>query len=137
MDKKIVYKAKVLYFFDSETLNCEVKYLVEITPNLRLKDTQETFKLDTPAYYENGIPIFIILRDFPSSISLSFMEKEKRKELTEKGYSASEIDAKLTSVYTNHIFRKSAIEPKIVLIFALSILLSIVSTVLVCKTIWV
>ncbi|HEY0090645.1 MAG TPA: hypothetical protein VGB37_17470 [Candidatus Lokiarchaeia archaeon] len=59
-----------------------------------------------------------------------------KPHLAEKGYSASEINAKVTSIYTNRIFRQSAITSTFIIVFILSIILSILVTVLTLNMIW-
>lgn len=61
---------------------------------------------------------------------------EFKPHLAEKSYSASEIDAKVTSIYTNRMFRQSAITTNVVIAFILSIIVAILITFITMNTIY-
>lgn len=78
-------KAIVEYFFNSDHLEYERIFLPSIQPILRLKKYSETYKLEKPAKFEKGIPVYIIVKDFPISISISLKKEEIRRKLIENG----------------------------------------------------
>lgn len=128
-----IFEGYCLYLYDNENLNCKMFPLQSIQPTLRIKASNETFALDNPAFYIEGKPVFICLRGNPISISMELMDKNARKILIEKGYSASEIDAKINSIYTNNIFRKRMIDSSLIITYILSICVSVLSTILFMK----
>lgn len=154
----IKYSGYVIYLFDSDNLTGMMKPLTSIPPTLRWKNTSEMFKLDKPALYIDGLPVFLVLRGYPISISFQFIENNemvnmldekgqkvldkdgkeimiKRKRLTEKGQSSSEIEAQLRSMYVNNVFRKKMMDSTVWIVFVLWSLLCIIITYVVCEII--
>lgn len=128
------YDAYLLYFYDPESLNSKIFPLYRLETTIRLKSTNETFNLSQPAFYLEGRPVFIVLRDYPTSISMEFMETEKRKSLIEKGYTASEIDAKIHSIYTQRVFRSKMTDLTTWTILILSNVLSFAVSYIITTT---
>jgi hypothetical protein len=112
-------KAYAIYFFDREKYAFEIHPLPSIKPVLHLKSYNERYSLDKVAGYLQGKPCFILLRGIPFSVEIeecSDLVNEEidpnnphKKMLRFKGYTASEIDAKIGSVYTNSVFRKGSL----------------------------
>lgn len=109
-------KGYLHYIFDSEKWESKLYPLPKIKPILELSEFNETYNLDRVAYYLNGKPVFLVIRGIPYSLELTQTEKI----LTLKGYSASEIHAKLNSIYVNNVFRKGTLQFKDYLVLLLS-----------------
>lgn len=158
IDNAIKYSGYVIYLYDSDNLTGMMKPLTNIPPTLRWKNTSEMFKLDKPALYIDGLPVFLVLRGYPISISFSFIENNelvnmldekgnkikdndgkeimvKRKRLTEKGQSSSEIEAQLRSMYVNNVFRKKMMDSSTWIIFILWSFLCVLITYIICEII--
>lgn len=119
----------VLYIWNTEKHFCELKNLTEAKDSVRIKSTGETIKLAEPTILIDGRPTWICVREFPISINLE-LDKD-RNALIEKGYSASEIDAKLHSPYTNRIYRLKSLsrQQKIIFLVSLSLVACITSII--------
>jgi hypothetical protein len=72
-----------------------------------------------------------IVRGFPISITLEFLENR----LIEKGYTSDEIEAKVSSIYTNNIFRKKLMDTNIIIMFVLWSIVLVMLTYIICTTI--
>lgn len=108
--------AYVHYVFDIDKWESELLPLPQIKPLLELKSYNETYKLDSVAYYLNGKPVFLIIRGIPFSLEI----EETNKMLRIKGYSADEINAKINSIYVNSVFRKGSLQFKDYLVLFLT-----------------
>lgn len=104
------------YVYDRDKWESRLIPIPKIKPILEIKSANETYSLDKVAYYLNGKPVFLLLRGVPFSLEI----QETEKILTMKGYSASEINAKLNSIYTNHVFRKGSLQFKDYLVLILT-----------------
>ncbi len=146
----------ILYFFDIEKWESNLYPLPRIEPIVKLKKYREIVRLDKVGYYLNGKPVYIVIRSVPFSLEFElsdeeFMNKEidpsKVKNesividkvpseikdnitLRLKDYTSSEIDAKISSIYTNSVFRRSSFNGKDAIFLILSVVISIISTVL-------
>lgn len=127
--ENIAFAGYVLYFWNPEHLECDLKPLPSIAPTCRIKGTNEIYQLGKPAMFLNGKPLFVVVRDVPYSIELQLESKSKViSKLKEKGYTSSEIDAKIHSIYTNQIFRSKRLSKTDFIIFILSIITSVLLT---------
>ena len=128
-NKQMAFAGYLIYIWNPEHIECELKPLPTIQPICRLASVNETYQLGKPAMFFNGKPVFIIIRGIPYSIELKFTTNEKDIVLLmEKGYSASEIDAKVHSVYTNSIFRNKRWSKMDTLVYALSVITTALTT---------
>lgn len=109
-------EAYVHYVYDREKWESKLYPISKIKPIIEFKEYKEIYKLDSVAYYLNGKPVFLLLRGIPFSLEM----KETEQILTLKGYSASEIEAKINSIYTNHVFRKGSLQFKDYLVLLLT-----------------
>lgn len=85
------------YYFDKHSNNCDRIEVPFFSPVLRIKKYQEQFALTQPSHFENGIPIFTVLRGFPVSLQKNWREviahsdknlfevRESIKTMIEKG----------------------------------------------------
>lgn len=126
--RELAFAGYILYIWNPEKLECKLHPLTEIKPTCRVNSTSETFQLGKPAFFIDGKPLFVLVRGIPYSIELKLLDKKERKRLDEKGYSASEIDAKVNSIYTNQIFRAKRLNKNDIIIFVLSIITSVLTT---------
>jgi hypothetical protein len=126
--KQMAFAGYVLYIWNPNKLECKLLPLTEIKPTCRINSTAETFQLGKPAMFIDGKPLFVLIRDIPYSIELELLTDKTREYIKEKGYSASEIDAKINSVYTNRIFRSKRLNKTDFIIFGLAILTTILTT---------
>jgi len=128
-NKTVAFAGYLIYIWNPEHIECELKPLPTIQPICRLASVNETYQLGKPAMFFNGKPVFIVIRGIPYSIELEFITREKDIALLmEKGYSASEIDAKVHSVYTNSIFRNKRWSKMDTLVYILSIITTALTT---------
>jgi len=112
LKRALSFAGYVLYCYNPQNLN------------FKLIPLGEVFNLGQPSMYLEGKPLFIVVREIPYSIDL-VLDKSK---LYEKGYSASEIDAKIHSIYTQRIFRPPRITFQAVILIILTILTSCLIT---------
>lgn len=146
--ENVVGVGYILYIYDSEKMNSTLYPLLRIQPSVKIGATNEVFSLDKPAFQIEGKPVFICIRNCPYSIEFEMLKEKFVDDLEdvdkpensncrviEKKYSASEIDARVGSVYYNQIFRKKAIDSITIVIFVLSILLAIAITVIILNQI--
>lgn len=122
VDSSIVYNGYVLYIWNPEKLQGKLHPLTEVKSTLTIRSTAETFELGKPALFLEGKPLFIVIRGIPYSIELDITNDETRKILKEKGYSPSEIDAKINSIYVNRIFRAKRLTTLDWILYILSLL---------------
>jgi len=123
----------LLYIWNPEKLNCKLFPLPEVKSTVRISSYSETFQLGKPAMFLEGKPLFIVVREIPYSIELELIDNDERnKLLTEKGYTPSEIDAKINSIYVNRIFRAKRLSRTDIIIFGLSILATALITAMSC-----
>ena len=128
-NKQVAFAGYLIYIWNPEHIECELKPLPTIQPICRLASVNETYQLGKPALFFNGKPVFIVIRGIPYSIELKFTTKDKDViALIEKGYSASEVDAKIHSVYTNSIFRNKRWSKMDALVYILSIITTALTT---------
>ena len=128
-NKQVAFAGYLIYIWNPKHIECELKPLPTIQPICRLASVNETYQLGKPAMFFNGKPVFIVLRGIPYSIELEIKTNEKDIALLmEKGYSASEIDAKVHSVYTNSIFRNKRWSKMDTLVYILSIITTALTT---------
>lgn len=153
------FKGYVLYFYDITQKNCEIYPLVSIQPVLKIRATGETFNLNKPAFYLKGKPVFIVSRNFPISRNIfelkiwddvGFTEEEiteklkKMKKrtidllfdegnmaLVERGYSASDIDAKTNSTYIQKFLKVRKVPISYVIVTITLIIIAILGTILI------
>ncbi|HEC92910.1 MAG TPA: hypothetical protein ENI51_07980 [Candidatus Atribacteria bacterium] len=124
LKRALSFAGYVLYCYNPQNLNFKLIPLPRLQSTLRIKNTGEVFNLGKPSMYLEGKPLFIVVREIPFSIDL---ELDKNR-LYEKGYSASEIDAKIHSIYTQRIFRPPRITFQAVILIILTILTSCLIT---------
>lgn len=119
----------VLYIWNPKKHFTELKTLTEAKDSVRIKSTGETIKLAEPTLLIDGRPTWICIREFPISINLE-LDKD-RMALIEKGYSATEIDAKLHSPYTNRMYRLKELsrEQKIAILLGLGLVCAVTSII--------
>jgi len=123
-------KGKIMYFYDEK--NYKTINLYEIPSKIRIND--ESYNLEQkPSFFENGIPVWIIARDFPVPVRAELMKQKDRLKMVEKGYTASEIDAKIHSIYINTLFRRRIVNIENILLLIFTNLISILSMLLILK----
>ncbi|GAG38239.1 unnamed protein product, partial [marine sediment metagenome] len=109
-------QGKLFYFWNANNNpNFEVRNIPYIAPTLRIRDKNEVFHLGEPALFWDGIPVFVVVRGIPFSLTLDLSKVnvwDKNKSLIiPKGLSSDEIDAKIHSLYVNRIFRQHTLTP--------------------------
>ena len=121
------FKGYAFYLFDDKFANAKMFPLPSLNPILRIRATGESFTLNEPAFYLEGKPVWFVKRNFPHSLKFEFL----KEHLVERGYSASEIDAKNFSIYVNRIFRQASVSPSLVYIFISIIVIACLVTYLI------
>ena len=129
----------VHYFWNTDHLESSLKPIPFISNPLTIKSTQESFLLGKPAYHLDVKPVFICLREIPYSIELELLDGKDRKIeidgktklLKELNYTPSEIYAKVHSLYHHYWFKSKRLSKTDVIIYILSMLLSILGTSIV------
>lgn len=151
ISKKLkIFRSYILYFYSDTNLQARLIPFPSIKPVIRLKSTLEIFKINKPAFFMDGKPVFILFREKPFSIEFETVMRElteyEIKELDdlgytkeqiekigtnitvmEKKYSASDIDSMLYSAHSNILLRQK----KISIQFGITWIFSILSTVLI------
>jgi len=127
--ENVAFAGYLLYIWNPEKLHSKLYPLPEVKSTVRISSTGESFNLGKPSLYLEGKPLFIVIRELPYSIELELKDNNYHfKVLEEKGYTASEIDAKINSMYVNQIFRAKRLTKTDIIVFLLSILSSILIT---------
>lgn len=111
-------KCFIHYVFDVDKWESRLFPSKEIKPIFESKSFKEIYYLDKVCYYLDGKPVFLVVRGVPYSLEFAKLQEN----LTIKGYSASEIEAKINSIYVNSVFRKSAFTFREYLSWLLSLL---------------
>jgi hypothetical protein len=58
IEKMVNYEGYYVYFYDTQKMSGFMKPLTSIQPVLKIRSTSEIFKLDKPAYYIDGKPVY-------------------------------------------------------------------------------
>ena len=122
------FKGFGIYIYNLETMASEIIPLPKIPPILRIKSSQELIALGKPTMTLEGKQVFFMVRGLPYSIESKIepqkitdddikylksigLTKNQLDTMTErffftmKGFSASDIDAKLNSIYIQKLTR--------------------------------
>ena len=130
--EKIAYSGYLLYIWNSEKLAMELKPMVSIEPTIQIRSTKEIFQVGIPAGILNGKPLFVAVRGIPYTVEMDLTQTKIKDGfktlLTLKGYSASEIEAKLNSIYINRIFRAKVLSRNMLILWILSLITSVLIT---------
>ena len=118
--------AYILYVYDLDKWAAEMLPLSRFYTPIEIRKYRETYALDKVFCYLKGVPVYLLIRGVPYSLEL---EKVK-SQLVMKGYSASEINAKINSIYTNSVFRRPAFVGKDLVFLLLAIIIAILASVL-------
>jgi len=138
IDDRIVVKRFIYYIFDDSTKNALLYQDTSLSQEWTNPDTKELITLKDVAFYYDGIPVYITIKEFNMSVGFDLeTHGNDNKTLVMKGYTPYEMEAVLTSQTTNRLFRtiKKLDSPMIIAIF-LSWVICILATVLTCTTIF-
>lgn len=127
-------KAIIQYSWDKERMICDLKKIQTVKPVFIYRKTNESFLLNRPYCSIQGIPVFLLLRGFPVSISLDL--KDDKLIVPEKGYSSQEIQVMNESHYKLRLFGKHARPPTDFVIFTLWTILIIAFTYIFCQNLF-
>lgn len=136
LDTSLTTAGYILYFWNTDKLNAQLKTLPYVANPLTIKSTQEVFLLGEPAFMLGDKPVFIILRGIPYSIELELIKSDDREieidginyKLKELEYTPSQIYAKTKSLYHEIFFKSKRLTLTDKVIFILSILLTALLT---------
>lgn len=141
-----LFAAYVIYIYDIDKMHCELFKIPTIQPILEITSFKENFKLDKPAMYFKGKPVYVCIRrehitrllqgnlidnDVKRSITAGITHIENGLELCPSGKSAEELHAKFKSSYIRKIFGQPGLNPQYILVYIISIAMAIVTTILV------
>lgn len=114
---EIQYRGFLLYIYDIQRMQCELKGLPKLATQITYSETNERFELGKPAFYLQGKPVWICLRGFPLSIETEDLQLESEiGKLKFRLPTSSEIEAKAKSLYAKMIFGKKMIDSSYYLI---------------------
>lgn len=105
INQNIVVKRLIYYFYDWKTKNAVLYKDTSLQEVWNNEQTEETFSLNEVAFYYEGIPVYFVIRDFNISVGLDFFDDNRK--LVEKGYSASDVHAKIQSQYIDRVFKQA------------------------------
>lgn len=128
LKKEVLTKGYLLYFYDIRHFESELIPLPRISTTIELRDYNERFDLDKPAFYITGLPVWIVFRNLPFSIEFNDFETLNEEKLGFKIPTSSEIQSKAHSLYTKMIFGKKMVDNSYYLI---SLLLCVLVGVIV------
>lgn len=125
-----IIKGHVLYFFNDKNKMAILKNLAKISPVLESSEYNEIYALGNPAFYLLDKPVWILCRGIPFSLEMDDLD-ESNGIYKIKGYSASEIQAKVNSIPVNKVFRMGNLHFKEYLIIFLTNVISILATYII------
>lgn len=120
-DSRVYRKGILFYIWNPKIMTADMKDLPYIEPTLRLRSTSETFALREPSMVIKGKPVWFVVRGIPYSLELRYIAPEIIDlELNIEGSEARlelvhppshEIDAIISSIHTERVFRQHKLLP--------------------------
>jgi len=115
--------AWLLYFWTTNhSLNAELVSINSIKPEIDISNFEEMFRLNQPAFFISGKPVFVVKRGYPISINLEFISDKERSKITEKfNITSDEFYSLMKSSYKNQIFKNTLSSKEFIIIFFMGI----------------
>ena len=115
--EELSFKGFILYIFDLKHLEAKLKGLPKLASHVTIAETQERVQLDKPAFYLEGKPVWVCIRNFPLSVELEEINLEGEiKKLPFRLPTAAEIESKVKSLYAKLVFGKKLVDSSYYLI---------------------
>jgi len=123
----------IMFFYSRSHLN--FKMLKDFSEKNEWLYQEGEYMLDEPSAYYKGAPCYIVFKD--ENISTKWKFNQAKNVLVEQGYSPQEIKAKLHSAYLQRIHNfKVKFYFKYAVMWFMSMVIAIMSTVFVCQSIF-
>lgn len=108
LEQNIKSKGVVLYVWNKDFMSAKLLGITEINPILHIRNTKELYLIENPIFVIDGKPIFMVIRGIPYSLEIILNVNKSQHFFFElKGYTSTEIHAKIKSIYTNVLYRQS------------------------------
>ena len=108
LEQNIKTKAVVLYVWNKDYMSAKLLGITEVNPVLHIRTTKELYLMENPIFIIDGKPIFMIIRGIPYSLEIILnVNRSQHFFFKLKGYTPTEIHAKIRSIYTNVLYRQN------------------------------
>lgn len=108
LEQNIKTKGVILYVWNKDFMSAKLLGITEINPVVHIRNTKELYLIQNPIFVIDGKPIFMIVRGIPYSLEIILNVNKTQHFFFElKGYSSTEVHAKIKSIYTNVLYRQS------------------------------
>lgn len=108
LEQNIKTKGVILYVWNKDFMSAKLLGITEINPVVHIRNTKELYLMENPIFVIDGKPIFMIIRGIPYSLEIILNVNKSQHFFFElKGYTATEVHAKIKSIYTNVLYRQS------------------------------
>lgn len=108
LEQNIKTKGVILYVWNKDFMSAKLLGITEINPVVHIRNTKELYLMENPIFVIDGKPIFMIIRGIPYSLEIILNVNKSQYFFFElKGYTATEIHAKIKSIYTNVLYRQN------------------------------
>jgi len=108
LEQNIKTKGVILYVWNKDFMSAKLLGITEINPVLHIRNTKELYLVENPIFVIDGKPIFMVIRGIPYTLEIILNVNKSQHFFFElKGYTATEVHAKIKSIYTNVLYRQS------------------------------
>jgi len=108
LEQNIKTKGVILYVWNKDFMSAKLLGITEINPVVHIRNTKELYLIQNPIFVIDGKPIFMVIRGIPYSLEIILNVNKSQYFFFElKGYTATEVHAKIKSIYTNVLYRQS------------------------------
>lgn len=108
LEQNIKTKGVILYVWNKDFMSAKLLGITEINPVVHIRNTKELYLIENPIFVIDGKPIFMVIRGIPYSLEIILNVNKSQHFFFElKGYTSTEIHAKIKSIYTNVLYRQS------------------------------
>lgn len=108
LEQNIKTKGVILYVWNKDFMSAKLLGITEINPVVHIRNTKELYLIENPIFVIDGKPIFMVIRGIPYTLEIILnVNKSQHFFFQLKGYTATEVHAKIKSIYTNVLYRQS------------------------------
>lgn len=108
LEQNIKTKGVILYVWNKDFMSAKLLGITEINPVVHIRNTKELYLIQNPIFVIDGKPIFMVVRGIPYSLEIILNVNKSQHFFFElKGYTSTEVHAKIKSIYTNVLYRQS------------------------------
>jgi len=108
LEQNIKTKGVILYVWNKDFMSAKLLGITEINPVVHIRNTKELYLIENPIFIIDGKPIFMVVRGIPYTLEIILNVNKSQHFFFElKGYTSTEVHAKIKSIYTNVLYRQS------------------------------